>query len=142
MCIDPDRGGCGVAGFEDPHRPEGIWPFAWRIARERIADEREIGLVINPADDRTQNQMHVHLLRLDPEVRRGLDAQPPTLPAGAVAVELRDLEAVFATVEGSVDDGIADRGILVVKQAARPGFLALVTERSSPQAFTRNHCRR
>ena len=53
-----------VTGIGDPRRPEGIWPFAWKVARSRIADELEIGLVINPRDARTQNQMHVHMLRL------------------------------------------------------------------------------
>src|SRR5262249_34010454 len=55
-----------VSGIEDPARPEGIWPFAWNVARSRIAEPLDIGLAINPEDVRSQNQMHVHMLRLKP----------------------------------------------------------------------------
>ena len=63
-----------VTGIEDPRRPEGIWPFAWQVARTRIPDERQIALAINPKDARSENQMHVHMLRLRPETRAWLDA--------------------------------------------------------------------
>jgi CDP-diacylglycerol pyrophosphatase len=85
-----------VTGIEDPRRPEGIWPFAWQVARARIPDERQIGLVINPADARSQNQMHLHVLRLRPETRAWLDASDGAPPRGTTVLMLPTLDAVFA----------------------------------------------
>jgi CDP-diacylglycerol pyrophosphatase len=129
-----------VTGIEDPRRPEGIWPFAWDVARSRIPDERQIGLVINPADARTQNQMHVHLLRLRPETRAWLDAADGASPAEVQLAPLPTLDAVFAAVEARVGaSAIADTGILVVRARAG-GWRAVITRRTSPQAFTLNGC--
>jgi CDP-diacylglycerol pyrophosphatase len=134
-----------VGGIEDPARPEGIWPFAWGVARGRIADPLEIGLVINPADARSQNQMHVHMLRLKPGIRAAIDQALASghvnEPAPAIVVRLPDLERVFAAVAARVADAsLRDRGILVA--TTRDGaFAALVTDGRSPQAFTWNTCR-
>ena len=91
-----------VTGIEDPRRPEGIWPFAWQVARTRIGDERQIGLAINPKDARSENQMHVHLLRLRPETRAWLDASDGAPPAGTTVLTLPTLDAVFAAAEARV----------------------------------------
>jgi len=136
-----------ITGIEDPARPDGIWPFAWDVARRHIADETEIGLVINPDDARTQNQMHVHLLRLDRGARALLDSLEPTsdgtwlrAPA-ALVLPLPDLDHVFATAADRVGaDAIGTHGILVAR-AKRAGYLAVLTDRSSPQVLTRSHCR-
>jgi CDP-diacylglycerol pyrophosphatase len=136
-----------LGGIEDPGRPDGLWPFAWDVARRRITDERQIGLVINPQDVRTQNQMHVHLLRLKHETRALLDGIDP--PAGgtrldtppALVVRLSDLEHVFRTAADAVGDAaVAHTGILVAR-AHDAGYLALLTDRSSPQVLTENRCR-
>lgn len=133
-----------VTGIEDPRRPEAIWPFAWKIARTRISEELEIGLVINPRDARSQNQMHVHLLRLRPGIRAQLDAaapgrDDPALGGGFVA-HLPDLDGVFAVALALAgESAIADRGILVAR-ARDGGFVIVVTTRTSPQAFTVNRC--
>jgi CDP-diacylglycerol pyrophosphatase len=129
-----------VTGIEDPRRPEGIWPFAWQVARTRIPDERQIGLVINPADARSQNQMHVHVLRLRPETRAWLDASDGAPPGGATLLTLATLDAVFAAAEARVGGGrMADTGILVAL-ARDGGWRAVLTYRTSPQAFTVNGC--
>jgi len=129
-----------VTGIEDPRRPEGIWPFAWDVARARIGDELQIGLAINPRDVRSQNQMHVHLLRLRPEARAWLDSSDAAAPTGTVVVPLQTLDAVFRAVETRVGAGrMADTGVLVAR-ARRGGWLAVITDRSSPQAFTINTC--
>jgi len=130
-----------VTGIEDPRRPEGIWPFAWQVARARIGDERQIGLAINPKDARSQNQMHVHLLRLRPETRAWLDASDGAAPGGATVLTLASLDAVFAAAEARVGAArMADTGILVARARAGP-WRAVLTYRSSPQAFTVNGCR-
>jgi CDP-diacylglycerol pyrophosphatase len=130
-----------VAGIEDPRRPEGIWPFAWQVARSRIPDERQIALVINPKNTRSENQLHVHLLRLRPETRAWFDASDGAPPRGAIVVRLATLDAVFATAETRVGAArMADAGILVAR-ARGGGWLGVITDRTSPQAFTVNACR-
>src|SRR5262245_55323697 len=66
-----------VFGIEDERRPSGIWPFAWAAATSRIAEPTSIALVVNPPDERTQDQLHVHLVRLAPDARRRLAARSP-----------------------------------------------------------------
>lgn len=130
-----------VTGIEDPRRPEGIWPFAWGVARTRIPDERQIGLAINPKDARSENQMHVHLLRLRPETRAWLDTRDSAPPGGTIVLTLPTLDAVFAAAEGRVGAArMADTGILVAR-ARDGGWRAAITYRGSPQAFTVNGCR-
>lgn len=134
-----------VAGIEDPSRPDGIWPFAWDIARSRIPDELDIGLAINPKVARTQDQMHVHLLRLKPGVRAQLNDAlahaPPAWPAaGVIVLRLPDLERVFTTVAARVGDAAMGMHGVLVARAPDGGFVALVTDRSSPQAYTQNRC--
>jgi len=134
-----------VTGIEDPARPDGIWPFAWDVARSHIPDELDIGLAINPETARTQDQMHVHLLRLKPGVRKQLNDAlahaPPAWPsAGVIVLRLPDLEHVFTTVAARVGDAaMGTRGVLVAR-APDGGFIALITDRSSPQAYTQNRC--
>ena len=128
-----------VSGIEDPRRPEGIWPFAWEAARARIPDQQAIGLVLNPPDARTQNQMHVHLLRLRAEVRPWLDGDAPA-PPGVQVIPVQDLGAVFAAVQARVGaDHMRDTGVLVARGRGA-GWRAVLTGRTSPQAFTLNRC--
>jgi hypothetical protein len=129
-----------VTGVEDPRRPEGIWPFAWEVAQSRIADPGEIGLAINPKDARSQNQMHVHLVRLRPEVRAWLDSSDAPAPAGVLLVPLPTLDGVFGAVEARVGAvQMADTGILVARARAG-GWTAVLTHRTSPLAFTMYRC--
>jgi hypothetical protein len=128
-----------VSGIEDPRRPEGIWRFAWEAARVRIPDEQAIGLVLNPPDARTQNQMHVHLLQLRAEVRPWLDGEAPA-PPGVQVIPVPDLDAVFAAVQARVGaDHMRDTGVLVAR-GRRGGWRAVLTHQTSPQAFTLNRC--
>jgi CDP-diacylglycerol pyrophosphatase len=130
-----------VTGIEDPRRPDGIWPFAWETARTRIPDERQIGLAINPKDARTENQLHVHLLRLRPDARAWIDSSDTPGPVRTVVISLTSLDAVFTTVVARVGaPRMADTGILVARARAG-GWVAVVTDRTSPQAFTINRWR-
>jgi len=129
-----------ITGIEDPQRPEGIWPFAWKVAQSRIGDEIEIGLAINPESVRTQNQMHVHVVRLRPEVRAWLDSSDTPAPRGLALVPLPTLNGVFDAVEARVGTAqMADTGILVAR-ARRGGWTAVLTNRTSPLAFTMYRC--
>ena len=95
--------------------------------------------MLNPPDARTQNQMHVHLLRLRAEVRPWLDGDAPA-PPGVQVIPVQDLDAVFAAVQARVGaDHMRDTGVLVAR-GRRGGWRAVLTDRTSPQAFTLNRC--
>jgi len=66
-------------GGED--RPEGIWEFAWFTAEQRISDTLSIALIVNPAAWRTQDQLHVHILRLRNDARDRLNERATKLPS-------------------------------------------------------------
>jgi CDP-diacylglycerol pyrophosphatase len=134
-----------VSGIEDPARPERIWSFAWAVARERIADPLEIGLVINPEGSRSQNQLHVHMLRLAPGMRRALDGAAAsgrlTDPIPAALIRLPDLDHVFASVAAHLGTASLGAHGILVASSHDGGFLAAITDRRSPQRFTQNRCR-
>jgi CDP-diacylglycerol pyrophosphatase len=124
-----------VTGVEDARRPTGIWPFAWQTAQSRIADEQEIALVVNPPGlERTQNQLHVHLVRLAPGARVRLAASSP---ARAPHLDLVwDVAARDAAAKG-----LASYGVLVMRDDAADDFLVF-TQRESPEyQFTAATCR-
>ena len=53
-----------VSGAEDPARPTGIWRFAWDEALKKIVDKESVILAANPRIRRTQDQLHIHIVRL------------------------------------------------------------------------------
>jgi CDP-diacylglycerol pyrophosphatase len=122
-----------VTGVEDPRRPAGIWQFAWTVARERIGDEAAIALVVNPAHDRSQDQLHVHLVRLRHDAR-------PRLAARALARSANLDEVWSLAQQNAAAAKLKDYGVLV---AAHPegGFLVLVQADSPEDAYTEARCR-
>ena len=97
-----------VTGVEDAQlgtAPEqnGIWQLAWDAALAKGLLEDEIALVANPPGNRSQNQLHIHI------VRRNSAALPPT-------IALADLSDVWQRAAAAGRD-IACRnyGILVHK---------------------------
>src|SRR6185369_14498022 len=80
-----------VTGVEDPKRPAGLWAFAWKTARTKIADEGAILLAVNGPTRRTQDQLHVHMLRLSEGGRRKLLDERPE--------RVVDLAQVWAAAE-------------------------------------------
>lgn len=52
-----------ITGIEADHLPESIWKFAWAAAHTKIDDEDTIALVVSPPAQRTQDQLHIHLVR-------------------------------------------------------------------------------
>ena len=132
-----------VTGIEDPARPEGIWAFAWDVGRSRIKDDDAIALVINPRSMRTQNQFHIHILRIRPDARtqlERLDVGPSG--RGMLIVPVADLGRVFAAVVSALGtDQIGDRGILVMRAPDDGTFRAVVTDHFSPELFAISKCR-
>ena len=116
-----------VTGVEDPNRQEGIWQFAWDVALERMEPE-SIALVVNPKSQRTQNQLHVHLVRLEKNARAMLSRFSP--------VYVRNLEEVWSTAgKAAKAQGLNEYGVLVAQESYKQ-FIVVVTANSPEAAFT------
>jgi CDP-diacylglycerol pyrophosphatase len=123
-----------VTGIDDPGRPAGIWAFAWEAARSRIPEEPDIALAVNPARLRTQDQLHVHLVRLAPGARARM--------AGHAPARTPALDAVWSVAAASAAAaGLADYGLLVARDDGGPGFLVVVVADSPENGFTAAACR-
>jgi CDP-diacylglycerol pyrophosphatase len=117
-----------VTGVEDRARPPGIWAFAWDVARTRIDNEREIALVVNPPGlERTQDQLHVHLVRLAPGARARLADLSPARTARLDAVW--DAAARHARSR-------TEYGVLVAREDAGAGFIVVTDPTSPEEQFT------
>lgn len=121
-----------VTGVEDPRRPDGIWRFAWDVTRARIPEEAEIALAVNPPALRTQDQLHLHLVRLRPGARARVDALRPR--------RVERLEEVWAAAtEHAASRQLAAYGVIVLGGLDGSWLVAAVDD--SPEArFTRARC--
>ena len=122
-----------VAGVEDPKRPAGIWPFAWAVARQRIPEETEIGLAVNPAHLRSQDYLHIHLVRLRQDARKRLTSQNPP--------RVERLEHVWdAAARHAAGLGLRSYGVIVAR-ASDGNFLVAADGGSPEREFTQYVCR-
>ena len=122
-----------VSGVEDPARPSGLWRFAWKVAVNHIPKPAEIALAVNPPDQRTEDQLHVHLVRLSV-------ARSALIAHGAAVTN--SLDVVWTAAQALADvTGLRSYGVLVAQ--ADPGtFLVTVSARSPEDAFTVARCPR
>ena len=122
-----------VIGVEDPRRPDGIWDFAWSVARKRIGEESAIALAVNPPGVRGQDQLHVHIVRLLPDARRRFtDAQ---------SVRVGSLSGTWkAAADKAAIAGLKDYGVLVAR-LPEGDYLVLVDESSPEKTYTLWKCR-
>jgi CDP-diacylglycerol pyrophosphatase len=121
-----------VTGIEDPRRPDGIWPFAWQVALARIAAPAEIVLAVNSPYQRTQNQLHVHIVRLLPDGRARIEARKP--------VRIEKLEDAWrAAATHAKRMGYSSYG-MAVAQAEGGGYLVVSTDVSPEYQFTQTTC--
>lgn len=122
-----------VTGVEDPRRPEGIWSFAWAAARRRMGDDPAIALVVNPMAQRSQDQLHIHLLRLRDDARRLISQRP--------ADRVPNLDLVWkVAAQRAASEGLTDYGVLVVGRQ-EGGFMVLVEKNSPEKMYTDWRCR-
>lgn len=122
-----------ITGVEDPKRPDGIWEFAWSEAQKRLGGDRASALVVNPAGDRGQDQLHVHILRLKEDARRRFAKAP-----AARVPKLDEVWAVAGKVAAAA--GLADYGILVTA-LPEGGFLVVVDPSSPEKDYALERCR-
>ena len=120
-----------VTGVEDPGRPDGIWRFAWDSAVQRL-DPGEVALAVNPKRERSQDQLHVHIVR----VRR---ESLPVDPRRVARVDSLD-RVWYAAARMAAELEWKDYGVLVVK-GAESGYQVIVDDASTEYKFTRPRCR-
>lgn len=121
-----------ITGVEDPSRPDSIWSFSWRVAISRMAAE-DIALVVNPRLRRSQNQLHVHLVRLKPETR--------SLMASNLVGQTSELSSVWGIAQRAADERqMNDFGVLVF-QIAKNNFGVVISNDSPEGLYTRAVCK-
>lgn len=124
-----------VKGIEASPLPHGIWAFAWTVAQGKIADDSTIALVVNSARGRTQDQLHVHLVRLRDDARRNF--------AGRMAPVLR-LDDVWSAASrlAANQPPLKDYNVLVASNL-KGGFEVLVegNDKSLERTYTQRTCR-
>ena len=121
-----------ITGVEDPLRPEGIWQYAWDEATLRMEAEA-IALVVNPQNFRSQNQLHVHLVRLKPQARAEFKSM-----ATGTSSNLLNVWKIAA--ELAKQQNLPDYGVLVSTDESG-GFKVVVTTVSPGHLFTQYVCR-
>ena len=121
-----------ITGVEDPNKPDSIWLFAWRIAISRMSAE-DIALVVNPRLRRTQNQLHVHLVRLKPESRSKFGMQ--------MVGKTSDISSVWHIAQRAAGERkMDDFGVLVFQTAANK-FGVVISGDSPEGLYTHAVCR-
>jgi CDP-diacylglycerol pyrophosphatase len=126
-----------ISGIEAEGLPDGIWAFAWKAARSRISDPTAIALVVNPPLERTQDQLHIHLVRLRPKARS-------SFPEGSTVMvsSLDQVWSVAKTIAARLK--LDNYGLLVAKALQGDGFTVVVQEfigHDSPESqYTENRC--
>ena len=122
-----------ITGVEDPRRPDRIWSIAWAIARKRIAEEDTIALVVNPPESRSQDQLHIHIIRLRSDARGRFDE--------GKSGRVQNLDDVWiAAAKKAKDANLRNYGVLVTLHHDG-GFLVLVDERNPEKLFTLWECK-
>jgi CDP-diacylglycerol pyrophosphatase len=124
-----------VRGIEASPLPNGIWAFAWAVAQGKIANESTIALVVNSTRTRTQDQLHIHLVRLREDARQNF--------TGRTASVLR-LDDVWSTAsqQAANQPSLKDYSVLVARDL-KGGFMVLVesNDKSVERAYTQRICR-
>ena len=120
-----------VIGIEDDRRPEEIWQFAWNVAEQRMPIQ-EIALAVNPKSKRSQNQLHVHLVRLK------ADWNPKLETSWVGAIE--NLSQVWSLAsQAAKAQQMTEYGVLV-SQSPQGGYRVALTSDSPEGEFTQAIC--
>jgi CDP-diacylglycerol pyrophosphatase len=127
-----------MTGVEDTaHHPKGVWQFAWDQARKKIGAEQSIVLIANPRAHRSQDQLHIHLVRLAEGARRKLDELHPKY--------VKSLDQVWsAASEHAASAGLSGtpHGIAVAYEPATGDFLVVAASGSPEALFAVHNCPR
>jgi CDP-diacylglycerol pyrophosphatase len=122
-----------LTGIEDLRRPDSIWSIAWAAAQKRIAEDSSIALVVNPPELRTQDQLHVHIVRLQSKARAHFDAARMT--------RVQSLDGVWrAAAKKAATLNLSGYGVIVTRHPDG-GFLVVVETGSPEKLYTQGVCR-
>jgi CDP-diacylglycerol pyrophosphatase len=120
-----------VTGVEDERKKESIWQFSWDVAVQKIPAD-ELALAVNSKSKRTQNQLHVHFVRLKP-------GHQPKLQSSVVGV-VQNLESVWELAQReALSRQMPEHGILVMA-APQGGYQIAITAESPEGQFTQAVC--
>jgi CDP-diacylglycerol pyrophosphatase len=120
-----------ITGVEDPNKPDSIWLFSWRVAISRMSEE-DIALVVNPRLRRTQNQLHVHLVRLKPDSRSQFGLH--------MLGETSDISSVWHIAQQAADvRKMDDFGVLVFRTSP-DNFGVVISSDSLEGLYTQAVC--
>ena len=124
-----------IKGIEAPQRPDGIWSFAWTVAQRKIAEDATIALVVNSVRGRSQDQLHVHLVRLRSDARENFTGRMGT-------VARLDEVWTAATRLAADQPPLQDYNVLVASNL-KGGFGVLVeaNTKSLERTYTQRTCR-
>ncbi len=123
-----------ITGIEDKVLPDGIWKFAWESASKRIEDQSAIALVVNPREERNQDQLHVHLLRLKAGARKLFAGRPEQI------IHVGSLDKIWGPVkERAAALRLYDYGVLVASDL-HGGFMVVVQRDSPEKMYTMWRC--
>jgi len=120
-----------ITGVEDPKRPDSIWLFSWRVGISKIPAQ-DLALVVNPRLRRTQNQLHVHLVKLKPESR--------SLVSGRIVGETDDLSSVWRIAQKAADQAIMNDFGIMVFELRSGNFGVLISGDSPERLYTEAVC--
>lgn len=120
-----------ITGVEDPNKPDSIWPFSWRVALSRMSEE-DIALVVNPRLRRTQNQLHVHLVRLKQESRSQLRLH--------TVGEVTELSSVWRIAQRAADVRKTDDFGVLVFRTSPDNFGVVISSDSLEGLYTQAVC--
>ena len=121
-----------VTGVEDPQRPDDIWDFAWKAGLNRKINEKELALAVNPKRERSQDQLHIHVVRV-------LRQKLPKDDRNATQIDSLD-KVWYAAARIAADLNWKDYGVLVTK-GEDGKYVVLVDDHSPEYDFTAAECR-
>jgi len=117
-----------VTGVEDPDRPPAIWLLASKAAEAAGLTVDQTALIANPPDHRTQNQLHIHVLPIDPAKVTSLETTP--------SVTVADLKGVWQAADAlAASNGMTSFGIVVHRSGV--AWHVHVADAPLPEAYTR-----
>lgn len=120
-----------VTGVEDVNKPNAIWQFAWDVGRTKIL-EKDLALVVNPQFRRSQNQLHVHLVRLKPGELTAMQSH--------VVGTVSSLNAVWQlAADKAKAKNFNDYGVMVTADP-QAGYQVVITGESPEGLFTQAVC--
>lgn len=120
-----------VRGVEDPNRPEAVWQFAWDVGKTKI-DPAHMALVVNPRLHRDQDQLHVHMVEVLPQVRDKL--------TNLTYVHVATLDHVWQEAQNLADkNSFKDYGVLIIAHRQN-GFYIIIDQDSPEHKYTKAKC--